>query len=297
MTVKSAIKSMRLRTLPLSLSGVVYGIFLAASVGPLKALTVVFLLITASMLQVLSNLSNELGDTLQGTDDANRTAARYSLIDGEMTIDEMKKLIIGAAAVCCIFGTIMVWSAVGTLFSPLAIVLLALGTLAIGAAMLYTLGKHPYGYRGFGDLSVFIFFGLVSCCGSFFVCTLSLSPCLTLLPACAIGFFSVGVLNLNNIRDMKSDARTRTTVAIKLGPMRARIYQTILICGGWAMLATSTVLRGLSPWGWLYCLTLPLFIIHMRGVWAKKDSELDPYLPILIMGTFALSILAGTGSL
>lgn len=130
----------------------------------------------------------------------------------------------------------MIQVSFGSLFKTESICLEALGAAAIVGAMKYTLGKNPYGYRGLGDVFVFIFFGLVSVLGGYYVAARELPPLIMLLPASAIGCFSVGVLNVNNIRDMKTDAVNRVTVAIKLGMKGARIYQTILVTLGWALI-------------------------------------------------------------
>jgi len=275
---------MRLRTLPLSLSGIVTGISLAD--GASETLTILSLILTAALLQILSNLSNELGDTLNGTDTAEREGIHYSIQDGEMTIPQMKRLITTVVVLCCISGLAMIWASFHTLFSLTSLLLIALGGAAIRAAMHYTLGNNPYGYRGLGDLFVFIFFGLVSTLGGAFICSHKFDP-LWMLPASAIGLFSVGVLNVNNIRDMKTDAATRITVAMKMGSKRARIYQTFLIVSAWVLLAIYSCQRG----GWLYALTLPLFIVHLKGVWKRSDKDLDPMLPMFVLSTFALSIL------
>ena len=272
--------------------------------------TVVFLLLTTVLLQILSNLSNELGDTLSGTDRDDRQGMHYSLQDGGLTIPEMKRLIALVAAGCCLSGLAMVYCSFGVIVAWTPLLLLLLGAAAIWAAMHYTLGKNPYGYRGLGDLFVFIFFGLVSVAGGYFVCAHTL-PALLLLPASAIGFFSVGVLNVNNIRDMRSDAATRVTVAIRLGGHRARIYQTVLIVAGWICMvvfmglqeaATSDFVPSTDqasfPWQrWLFLLTLPLYLLHLKGVWTRTDRALDPMLPLLVLSTFALSFLAGLGLL
>ena len=290
MTFKSCIKSMRLRTLPLSLAGIVAGLAISLKYGPLKAEVVIPLVLTTAFLQILSNLSNELGDTLKGTDTADRQGIRYSLQDGEISLGEMKALIAAAAILCCISGLLMIFFSFGTIFALEPLLLLVLGAAAIWAAMNYTLGRNPYGYRGKGDIFVFIFFGLVSVCGSTYICTHSFSP-LMLLPATAIGCWSVAVLNVNNIRDMKTDAATRTTVAIKLGVKKARIYQTLLICAGWALLITYTLIAFKRAALYSYILTLPLFALHLKGVWTKLDKNLDPMLPMLVMSTFATSLL------
>jgi len=144
-------------------------------------------------------------------------------------------------------------------------------------------------------LFVFIFFGLVSVMGSYFVASHEIPSWLLLLPASSIGFFSIGVLNVNNIRDMKTDAENRVTVAIKLGTRKARIYHTILIILGWACMIAYCLLRFFDPWHYLFVLTLPLYIIHVRGMWKLEGRALDKMLPMLVMSTFIFAILAGIG--
>lgn len=286
---------MRLRTLPLSLSGIVMGVLLAAADYHVDPWTVLFLALTTVSLQILSNLSNELGDTLHGTDNDGRQGIHYSLQDGEMTVPQMKRLIAVVAAFCCIFGLLMIYFSFGKIFDWHPMTFVLLGAAAIWAAMHYTLGKDPYGYRGLGDLFVFLFFGIATVCGGYYLCAHEFPSWIILLPATAIGCFSVAVLNVNNIRDMKSDAATRVTVAMKLGEKRARIYQTVLIVLGWAAMLVYCSLRFFSIWHYLFVLTLPLFIIHLRGVWTRKDRALDPMLPLLVMSSFLFSLLAGIG--
>ena len=296
MTLKACLRSMRLRTLPLSLAGIVLGVLLAAKVCDYDLLTVVLLALTTVSLQILSNLSNELGDTLSGTDRSDRQGIHYSIQDGEMTVPEMKRLIIFFACLSAAAGSAMVMSAFGTIRDPRAAAFLVLGAGAIWAAMHYTLGKNPYGYRGLGDIFVFIFFGLATVCGSYYLSCLSWSPDI-LLPASAIGCFSVGVLNVNNIRDMKSDAATRKTVALRLGLRRARIYQTALIAAGWVLM---TVYAAMHCEGWLdflYVATLGSFCVHLKGVWAREDRALDPMLPMLVFSAFLFAAMAGIGNL
>ena len=292
MTLKACLRSMRLRTLPLSLAGIVLGVLLAAKVCDYDLLTVVLLALTTVCLQILSNLSNELGDTLSGTDRSDRQGIHYSIQDGEMTVPEMKRLIGCFAVLSCLVGFAMVWRAFGTVLSPLPAAFLALGAAAVWAAMHYTLGKNPYGYRGLGDIFVFIFFGLATVCGGYFL-TCLVWDWRILLPAAAIGCFSVAVLNVNNIRDMKSDAATRTTVALKLGLRRARIYQTVLIAAGWVLMTVYAVQNAQGWLSFMYVVSLAGFLTHLRGVWTREDRALDPMLPMLVMSTFLFALLAG----
>lgn len=287
---------MRLRTLPLSMAGVLLGILLAVADYRVDVWAAVLIVLTTICLQILSNLSNELGDVLRGTDTPEREGPGYGLNTGEMTVGQMKVLIGVFVGLCMVFGALMTWRAFGTLWGLTPILVLMLGAAAIAGAMKYTLGRNPYGYRAKGDFYVFLFFGLVAVLGAYFVCTQGVG--LTwklLLPAAGIGCFSVGVLNVNNIRDMKTDAVNRVTVAIKLGEHRAKVYQTVLICLGWCCMIAYTLLSWPDWRHWLWVITLPLYIVHLRGVWARTGRALDPMLPLLVMSTFALSLLMGLG--
>ena len=294
MTFKAVIRSMRLRTLPLSMAGIVLGIMLACAGHSVPWYVIVLTILTTVSLQILSNMSNELGDWLSGVDGQGREGPKYGIEGGGLTEDEMRSCIRIMVLVCCIFGLGMIRASFGTIFRIESECLVVLGAAAIWAAMHYTLGKKPYGYRGLGDIFVFIFFGLVPVSGGYFVCAQIIEPS-TLIAGASIGLFSVGVLNVNNIRDMKSDAGTRITVPLKLGEHRAKVYHTILIAGGWCLMLLFTILftRGWLPY--LYLLTLPLYIKHAAGVWKRSGRELDPMLPMLVISTFIFALLAGTG--
>ena len=295
MKIRPIIHSMRLRTLPLSLAGVVLGIFLACAGHNVSPLVIILILLTTVCLQILSNLSNELGDYLSGTDGEQREGPLYSLAEGNISVKQFKTLIAVFVFLCLFFGAAMIIAAFGTLFCAKGLVLAALGACAVWAAMHYTLGKRPYGYRGLGDVFVFIFFGLMSVMGGYFVAAGTFDTWTVVLPAVCIGCFSVGVLNTNNIRDMESDADTRVTIPLKIGERNAKIYQTVLIAGGWVCIVAFTLLTYASPWNLLYLLTLPLFITHVAGVWRNHGSALDKYLPMLVMSSFVFALLAGIG--
>ena len=296
MKLKAAVLSMRLRTLPLSAAGVILGILLAVADWKVDPWVAVLIFVTTICLQILANLSNELGDYLRGTDNADRQGPQYALQEGGLTVGEMK-LLIGIFVGCCVvFGTLMTWRAFGTLWALTPILVLVLGAAAILGAMKYTLGRHPYGYNAKGDFYVFLFFGLVAVLGAYFVCTEGVGlHWKLLLPAASIGCFSVGVLNVNNIRDMKTDAVNRVTIAIKLGLKRARIYQTVLIVLGIVCMAAYCLLCWPSWWHWLWLVTLPLYARHLQMVWSREDRALDPALPLLVLTTFGLCLLVGLG--
>ena len=277
------IKSMRLRTLPLSLAGVVCGGLLAMGAHGGSWWAFARVLLTACALQVLSNLSNEMGDHLSGVDGEGREGPNYSMTDGGLTVRQMWRAINGTVVACCVIGLTMV------LVSGSPWWVLLLGAAAIWAATHYTLGKKPYGYIGLGDLFVFIFFGLVSVLGSYFVVahTIDLKLWL-LLPAVGVGLLSVAVLNVNNIRDMQSDEGIRKTIPLRIGERGARIYQTAL------------VVLGVACFGWCeenvaFCVlpTAPFFLWHIIGVWRRKGRQLDKMLPLLVITTFVLCFLYG----
>lgn len=294
MKLSAAVHSMRLRTLPLSLAGVILGILLACSNNPgcTNTTTIVFLLLTTIALQVLTNMSNELGDFLSGTDSPDRQGPQYSLAEGKITIPEFKRMIIVTAIICCICGLWMIWASFGTFWNWKPILLLIAGAAAIWAAIRYMLGKNNYGSKGLGDIAVFIFFGLVSVLGSYFVVAHTIDSWTLLLPAITIGCFSVGVLNINNIRDMETDRGKRKTIPLRIGLKKARIYQNALIYGGWALYLIYFFFITHLHHSFVL-LTFILFVIHLRGVNKYEGKALDKYLPILVISTFIFALTAG----
>lgn len=291
MKAKAAIRSLRVRATPLVLSGVAMGVSSAMMDTTVNWKAAIFFALTAVFLQFVSNLSNELGDAQNGTDRGDRQGMRYSLQSGDLTPRDIKTLIGACIGLSCVFGLLMICFAFGTLTSIPALGFIGLGFCAIAAAMKYTLGHNPYGYRGLGDLYVFLFFGLAVVCGGYWLCSGSPMVWNSVLPACAMGCFSVGVLNVNNIRDMKADAATRVTMAIRMGEKGSRVYQTALIVLGWACMLAWSLVNGVSAWGYTYVITLPLFVAHLVIVWKRKDSGLDAMVPMLSISTFLLSVL------
>lgn len=273
---------MRLRTLPLSLAGVVCGALLAwpHTEACMPVWSLVTLLLTTVSLQVLTNLSNELGDHLSGVDGEGREGPNYSMADGGLTVKQMWRAINAMVVVCCVSGLLMVWMSGSPWW------LLLLGAAAIWAATHYTLGKNPYGYRGLGDLFVFIFFGLVSVMGGYFVIAQTLEWNV-LIPACAIGLLSVAVLNVNNIRDMASDKGLRKTIPLLIGSRAAKCYQTVLVLTGASLLFFNL------PFKWWNAILLSILIAHVVMVWRNDGKKLDPALPILVITTFLFGLAYG----
>lgn len=283
---------MRLRTLPLSLAGVVCGGIMGYAQPDCLPGTHIFLVLTAVSLQILSNLSNELGDHLSGVDGEGREGPNYSMTDGGLTVKQMWRAINGTVVACSVSGLLMLlFSFKFSIFNYQFASLLALGAAAIWAATHYTLGKSPYGYKGLGDLFVFIFFGLASVLGSHYVIAHNLfvsGPITTLAPAVGLGLLSVAVLNVNNIRDMASDEGLRKTIPLRIGKMKAKVYQTLIVVVGVACFAW-------NPQNFWMCVlpTIPFFLWHIIGVWWRDGKRLDPMLPLLVITTFVLALLYG----
>lgn len=288
---KAYLRSFRLRTLPLSVAGIVLGTLLAASDGAFHAGRFALALLTVLLLQILSNVANELGDTLRGTDSDDRQGMVYSLQSGEITIAAMKRLIIWLIVFSAMSGVALVATSFSALFSREGVTMLLLGALAIAAALGYTLGRHPYGYMGLGDLFVFLFFGLLSTIGGYFLMCWQVDWSVA-LPASACGLWSVGVLNINNIRDMESDRRNRVTVPILLGERGAKIYQCVLELLPFVLLTAYCHLRQ-SPYPYAILVFLPLYVAHLYGVMRSSGRELDPRLPQLSLLTIAACVAFG----
>lgn len=293
--IRYYIVAMRLRTLPLSLAGVILGLMLAAADYHVRWGVVIFTLLTTLSLQLLSNVANELGDALKGTDRADRQGPGYTVSTGLLKPKDLKRMIWAYVILSVCFGLAMIKCSFGTLLSLESILLMILGACAISGAMKYTLGSNPYGYRGLGDVFVFIFFGIVSVLGSYFVAAHDIPSWYLLLPAVSMGAFSVAVLNVNNIRDMKTDAATRVTIPIRIGEKWAKVYQTALIVAGWGCMFAYAFSRMYSLWHYLFVLTLPLFVMHVAGVWKRHGKDLDPMLPLLVVSTFLFAVLGGLG--
>ena len=282
------IQSLRLRTLPLSVSGIILGTGLAwreMGCQPSAVSIQIFVLaiLTTLSLQILSNLSNELGDALKGTDQEQHGREAYGLQAGKITERQMKGMIWLFLGLCVVFGILLIYSAFGTLTCVQSLGFLLLGAFAIVGAVKYTLGKHSYGYIGLGDLGVFLFFGLLSTVGGYYLQVQNLTAEIFWCGA-AIGLPCVGVLNLNNIRDMKNDrAHGKRTFASLLGERGGRVYQTLLLVGCLAIFCVY------GHW-WVLCI-IPVWGWHLWYVWSHTE-KLDKQMPVLMFSTLIVAILA-----
>lgn len=289
-------EAFRLRTLPLALSSIILGSFLAAFHQQLNLRVFILAALTTLFLQILSNLANDYGDTVNGVDNAERQGPKRALQQGEIKLHQMKMAIIIFVILSLVTGIALLMSSEVTLKSNAFIGMLLLGIAAIIAALKYTIGKKPYGYAGLGDFFVFIFFGLVGVLGTFYLHT-GVIFSKELLPAATIGLFSTGVLNLNNARDRENDAVFgKRTLAVILGGERIKIYHVFLLIAGMLAAVVYTALVDASPWKWIYLIGFAPIIHDAMVVFKnKKPSQLDPELKKLALSTLLFSVLFGVG--
>ena len=293
--MKTWLHAFRLRTLPLAISSIIVGGALAHHHDDFSVNVFTLTLITAILLQILSNLSNDLGDHLHGVDNADRIGPARAVQSGSISIASMQRAMLVVASLAFFSGLWLIIMVFGATLQMIGFLLL--GILALGAAVKYTFGKDPYSYAGFGDLSVFIFFGPVGVIGSFYLHTGAFDPTI-LLPAIAFGSLSAAVLNVNNMRDIENDAANgKRTIAVKLGADRARIYHTILIVLPFLILIRFAIGLDDGLWKWLFVIGLVPIAIHLVNVHIVDRSRLDPELKRLALGTFATAITFSIGLL
>ncbi len=296
---KTWIKAARPRTVLLSFSGVLLGSFLAFDqlkpLSPSKDrpyFVILFAALTAILLQILSNLANDYGDFEKGTDGAKRVGPQREMQSGAITKKEMKRGLAFTTGLCFVLGALLVFVFAGLTWQELA-VFAALGISAVLAALLYTLGKHPYGYRGLGDLFCFLFFGLAAVAGTYYLATKSLDFSV-LLPAAAMGFLSNAVLNINNMRDYENDkASGKNSLVVKLGLKNAFIYHCLLIGGAFVCLAVYLVLHQATWYSYLFLLLSILFIKDLIAIKKTKPELLDPFLGRQVKHSFLLVVVYG----
>ena len=295
------IGAMRPRTLPLALATILLGTLLAADRGFFDATLLVLTALTATAYQILSNLSNDLGDALRGADDRRAEGAeKRAVASGLLTASSMRRAVGIATLVALLLTAATSWMGTRGLSPAFFILFVLLGIAAIASARGYTLGRFAYGYRGLGDLFVLFFFGPVGVAGSFFLQTQSWDW-LMLLPGLSVGLFAAGVLNLNNMRDIETDrAAGKNTLAGKMGLSMARLYQLLLLFHGW--LAATLFVLVQAPVtcsrSFLFAATLPLMAeTAWKGWKAKTPAEFDKLLKPLALQTVLFALLMGIGLL
>jgi 1,4-dihydroxy-2-naphthoate octaprenyltransferase len=295
---KAWIHAFRLRTLPLALSSIILGSLIAASEDKFNSYIFILAITTTLFLQILSNLANDLGDSISGADNENRIGPERAVQSGVISKKGMKNMLIIFVILSLISGSILIHEASQIITIQQALVIFAIGILAILAAINYTIGKNPYGYMGFGDLFVFLFFGLVGVIGSYFLHTGYLQWNI-LLPAASVGLLSTGVLNLNNMRDIENDSQTgKRTLVVKIGSKAAKNYHLIILTLAMLFAIIYSAFNYSSIYQFIYLLSFPLILRNISIVLANKNPrDLDPELKNLALSCFFFSLSFGIGTL
>ena len=288
----------RLRTLPLSLSGIILASFLAASDGFFNWKIFIFAMLTTVGFQVISNFANDYGDGVKGTDNDDRVGPERALQSGDITPKQMKNAIKITSFFTLIVAIILIYLSFGKENFLYSLLFFVLGLLSIIAAIKYTVGKNAYGYYGLGDIFVFLFFGLLSVCGTYFLFTKTLDFT-NFLPAFSVGLLSIGVLNLNNMRDYNSDKKSnKKTLVVKNGLKFSKYYHYFLLFAAFLFSVIFVVIHFTSYKQFLFIFAFIPIFLHFKTVYQNKDPvTLDPELKKLALSTFLYSILFGLGQL
>ncbi len=291
--MKKWIQAMRLRTLPLAASCILAGAAAAKAQGDMNGFVLALTLATTFLLQILSNLANDYGDYSHGVDNEQRVGPTRALQSGAISQAQMKRALIITTAITLLSGMSLLW----IVFSPKAqfmqaLLMLLLGFAAIAAAIKYTVGSNPYGYRGLGDVFVFLFFGPVGVLGTYYLLSgvLDAEP---MLLAMTTGFYSTAVLNLNNLRDHVNDAASgKQTLVVKMGFRKGKVYHTFLILTGSLSLCVWIFLNAQSAFSWLPVVAAVGQCALLRTVWkTEQPASLDPLLKKVAILTLLCSLL------
>lgn len=311
--IKNYVKAARLRTLPLSVSGIIVGSALGQNYFNSSMLskvtvgtevttfnfyeTTIFWLaiLTTIGFQVLSNFANDYGDGIKGTDNK-RTGEARMVASGAITPQQMKKAMIVTTIITLLIAVALIYLAFGEDNFQYSLLFFLLGIASISAAIKYTVGKSAYGYSGYGDVFVFIFFGLLSVVGSYFLFTKEIGFYI-FLPAFSVGMLSTAVLNLNNMRDRVNDEQAgKNTIVVKIGPEFAKYYHYYLIGASLLFLLGYTAVQYKEPIQFLFLIAYIPLLRHIIFVYKNKDeAKLDGQLKIVALSTFLFSILFALG--
>lgn len=287
------LKAFRLRTLPLSLSGIILGSLIAKSQGFWNSKIFIFSILTTVLFQILSNLANDLGDTIKGADNEGRVGPKRTVQEGVITMKKMKIAIYLFSVLSILSAVFLIQQALIIISFETAIFYFVLAILCIIAAISYTIGKKAYGYHGFGDVFVFVFFGLVSVLGVYTLYSNEFSF-LNFLPAMSVGALSTAVLNLNNLRDQENDKKVvKNTIVVRLGFQKAKLYHSVLIISPIIFMLVFSILTN-HFWAILSLLVFIPLIIHLKFVNSVKEfKDYDSQLKKVALITFFFSIIYG----
>lgn len=290
------LRAFRLRTLPLALSSIAMGGFLAARVDAFRWDIFFLCILTTIFLQILSNLANDYGDSVHGADNVRRKGPSRAVQSGAILPGQMRAAIICFAVLSLVSGIVLLLVALGFQWNAIFF-FFALGLLSIGAAVTYTIGRKPYGYIGLGDLSVLIFFGFVGVMGSYYLFAGKISW-YEALPATSMGLLSIAVLNINNIRDIESDRLAgKFSIPVRLGYSKAIKYHWSILCLAILFACGYTILRYDSPWQFIFLLATPLLARNAILVSRQPPELLDPYLKQMAIAALLFVMLFGAGLL
>ena len=294
--IKHFIKAARLRTLPLSVSGIIVGSFIAGSQNLFNWKICVLALLTTIGFQIISNFANDYGDGVKGTDNNQRIGPKRAIQSGVITPVQMLNAIKIAISITFVIALALIYLSFGKEDFINLLIFFVLGILSIVAAIKYTMGQKAYGYSGFGDVFVFLFFGILSVCGSYYLYSKQLDYSV-FLPAFSVGFLSVGVLNLNNLRDRASDELSgKNTLVVKIGEEFGKYYHYYLLIASFLFAMLYTMLHYKTYFQFLFIVAyIPVFK-HLTVVYGNKIPELlDVELKKLALSTFLFSLLFGIG--
>lgn len=292
-TAKDFLEAARLRTLPLSISGIIVGSGIAAAEGFFNWTVFSLAIITTIGFQVLSNFANDYGDGVKGTDNDERVGPERALQSGKITASQMKNAMLLTGIFTFILALLLIYRAFGASDFVNLSIFFVLGIASIAAAVKYTVGKNAYGYSGLGDVFVFLFFGLLSVVGSYYLFTKHLLDLAIFIPAAAIGMLSAAVLNLNNMRDQVPDKKAgKNTLVVKLGSQNAKRYHYFLVIGALLGMIGYSVTHYRTMFQWIFLIAAIPLISNIIAVGKNIiHKELDPELKKVALATFLLSIL------
>ena len=290
--MKNWIQAARLRTLPLSVSGIIVGSFYAMHQGVFDGLIFSLAILTTLGLQILSNFANDYGDGVKGTDNDTRIGPERAIQSGAISVKHMKNGIIVTSVLTFLIAVLLIYISFGKDNFFYTLLFLVLGVASIVAALKYTIGNSAYGYRGLGDVFVFLFFGLLSVLGSYFLYAKEFDW-LLVLPACAVGLLSTGVLNLNNMRDEISDRTSnKNTLVVKIGGKKAKFYHFTILILAMLSLLFFAFLKDFEAVQYLFLIGFMPLLLHLKRISAYQNpKQYDPELKMVALSTFLISIL------
>lgn len=295
--IKHYISAARLRTLPLSVSGIIVGSGIALFQGKFDITIFALAILTTIGFQILSNFANDYGDGVKGTD-KKRIGEKRLVASGKITPKQMKKAMQITTVITLLIALLLIYKSFGKDNFIYSVVFLFLGIASIVAAIKYTVGKSAYGYSGLGDIFVFLFFGLLSVVGSYFLFTKNING-IEFLPATTVGLLSVAVLNLNNMRDVEFDKKSnKNTMAVKLGINKAKQYHCFLILFAFTSSITYVLVNYQSIIQFLFVLAFIPIVKHLLFIVKNKEpKKIDAELKKVALSTFLYSILFVLGLL